>query len=76
MMVSAILSFWSLRLFPGRGSLGFIAALIGVAIGSVVGPAVLGVVAEAASLAAALLLTATIPLIASLAFAIWAIRYL
>ena len=76
MMVSAILSFWSLRLFPGRGSLGFIAALIGVAIGSAVGPAVLGVVAEATSVAAALLLTATIPLIASLGFAIWAIRYL
>ena len=76
MMISAILSFWSLRLFPGRGSLGFTAALIGVAIGSVVGPAVLGVVADAASLAAALLLTAAIPLMASLAFAIWAIRHL
>lgn len=72
MMVSAILSFWSLRLFPGRGSLGFIAALIGVAIGSVVGPAAIGVLADMASLTAALLITASIPLTASLAFVIWA----
>jgi hypothetical protein len=29
MMVSAVFSFWSLRLFPGRGTLGFTARLSG-----------------------------------------------
>jgi predicted MFS family arabinose efflux permease len=38
MMVSAVLSFWSLRLFPGRGTAGFTAALVSMAAGSVAGP--------------------------------------
>jgi predicted MFS family arabinose efflux permease len=38
MMVSAVLSMWTLRLFPGRGSVGFTAALLAVALGSVAGP--------------------------------------
>jgi len=42
MMVSAVFSFWSLRLFPGYGTLGFTATLLSVAVGSVVGPAVGG----------------------------------
>ncbi|TVS00978.1 MAG: MFS transporter [Rhodobacteraceae bacterium] len=69
MMISAILSFWSLRLFPGRGSLGFTAALIGVAVGSVAGPAVMGVLADATSLRGALLATAAAPLLATIGFA-------
>ncbi|MCC5962663.1 MAG: MFS transporter [Rhodobacteraceae bacterium] len=70
MMISAILSFWSLRLFPGRGSLGFTAALVGVAVGSVAGPAVMGVLADATSLRGALLATAAAPLLAWIGFAI------
>ncbi|MEW5420706.1 MFS transporter [Amorphus sp. 3PC139-8] len=46
MAVSAVFSFWSLRLFPGRGTLGFTATLIAVAVGSVVGPAIAGVLAD------------------------------
>jgi predicted MFS family arabinose efflux permease len=42
MTISAVLSFWSLRLFPGRGSFGFTAALIAAATGSVLGPAIAG----------------------------------
>ncbi|WP_299435985.1 MFS transporter [uncultured Rhodospira sp.] len=42
MTISSVLSFWTLRLFPGRGSIGFTAALIAVAAGSVVGPALSG----------------------------------
>jgi predicted MFS family arabinose efflux permease len=42
MTISAVLSFWSLRLFPGRGSFGFTAALIAAAAGSVIGPAAVG----------------------------------
>ncbi len=45
MMVSAVFSFWSLRLFPGRGTLGFTAALLSMATGSVLGPALAGLVA-------------------------------
>ncbi len=69
MMISAVLSFWSLRMFPGRGSLGFTAALIGVASGSVIGPAAAGVLADAADLKTALLAAAAIPLAAMIAFA-------
>lgn len=46
MSVSAVFSFWSLRLFPGRGTLGFTAVLVGVAVGSVLGPAVAGFLAD------------------------------
>lgn len=46
MSVSAVFSFWSLRLFPGRGTVGFTAALVGVAAGSVLGPAVAGLLAD------------------------------
>jgi dipeptide/tripeptide permease len=69
MTISAVLSFWSLRLFPGRGTFGFTAALIGVAAGSVVGPALAGVLAEAAGLTTAFLVTAAAPLTATLFFA-------
>jgi predicted MFS family arabinose efflux permease len=47
MMTSAILAFWSERLFPARPSQGFTAALLALAAGSVVGPAAAGYVAEA-----------------------------
>lgn len=47
MMVSAVFSFWSLRLFPGRGTIGFTATLLSVAVGSVLGPALAGLLAAA-----------------------------
>lgn len=45
MMVSAVFSFWSLRLFPGRGTLGLTVTLLCMAAGSVLGPAVAGALA-------------------------------
>lgn len=67
MMVSAVFSFWSLRLFPGRGTLGFTAALLSVAAGSVAGPALAGFLAT--SLGPALMfLAAAVP---PLATALW-----
>jgi len=69
MIVSAIVSFWSLRLFPGRGSLGFTAALMCGATGSVVGPVVIGALAEQIGLGPAFLLAAAIPALPMLAFA-------
>lgn len=75
MTLSAVLSFWSLRLFPGRGSLGFTAALIAVAAGSVVGPAAAGVLADMATLRTAFLATAAAPLAAGVWFADGACRH-
>lgn len=69
MTISAVLSFWSLRLFPGRGSVGFTAVLIGVAAGSVVGPALAGTLADAAGLTRTFLVTAAVPLVAAFVFA-------
>jgi MFS family permease len=67
MMVSAVFSFWSLRLFPGYATLGFTATLLSVAAGSVVGPALAGFLA--ASLGAAVMfLAAAVP---PLATAVW-----
>ena len=47
MMTSAVLAFWSDRLFPALPSFSFTAALLAMAAGSVLGPAVAGLVAEA-----------------------------
>lgn len=60
MAVSAVISFWSLRLFPGQGTTGFTAALIGLAIGSLIGPVLAGFASEAVG-GAAMLLSAAIP---------------
>lgn len=68
MTISAVLAFWSLRLFPGRGSTGFTIALIGVALASVIGSATAGLLADATSLATALLATSAAPLIAAIIF--------
>jgi predicted MFS family arabinose efflux permease len=48
MMASAVLSFWSERLFPALPSTGFTAALLAVAAGSIAGPVVAGLLRDAA----------------------------
>ena len=47
MMISAVFSFWSARLFPQIPSVSFTAVLVLVAIGSVIGPALGGWAADA-----------------------------
>ncbi len=69
MMVSAVFSFWSLRLFPGRGTTGFTVTLLGVAAGSVIGPAAAGILSEAQGPRVMFLAAAVPPLAATLYFA-------
>lgn len=47
MMTSAVLAFWSERLFPALPSLGFTVTLLAMATGSIVGPATAGLVSNA-----------------------------
>ncbi|MEX5728737.1 putative MFS family arabinose efflux permease [Rhodovulum iodosum] len=61
MMTSAVLAFWSERLFPSIPSLGFTAALLATAAGSTVGPAVAGVMSDTYGAAAMFLATAALP---------------
>ncbi len=68
MMVSAVFSFWSLRLFPGRGTLGFTATLLSVAAGSVLGPVLAGLLAAAQGPLVMFLAAAVPPLTAALWF--------
>ena len=68
MMMSAILAFWSERLFPYMAARSFTAALIAVACGSVIGPVTAGMMADrlgggAMFLAAGLLSLTTLPVI-------------
>lgn len=67
MMISAVFSFWSLRLFPGRGTLGFTAALLCMALGSVLGPALAGLLAAYQG-PKVMFLAATLP---ALAMSLW-----
>ncbi len=68
MMVSALFSFWSLRLFPGRGTLGFTATLLSVAAGSVIGPALAGFLAASLGPQVMFLAAASPPLATALWF--------
>lgn len=61
MMTSAVLAFWSERLFPSLPSLSFTAALLAMAAGSVLGPAIAGVVAQASGAGGMLFATAALP---------------
>ena len=68
MMTSAVFSFWSLRLFPGRGTLGLTATLLSLAAGSVLGPALAGLLAEAQGPEVMFLAAAAPPLATALWF--------
>jgi predicted MFS family arabinose efflux permease len=61
MMTSAVLAFWSERLFPSLPSLSFTAALLATAAGSIVGPALAGVAADAFGAGVMFLGTAALP---------------
>jgi predicted MFS family arabinose efflux permease len=61
MMTSAVLAFWSERLFPSIPSLGFTAALLATAGGSVLGPAIAGIVSDSYAAAPMFLGTAALP---------------
>jgi predicted MFS family arabinose efflux permease len=61
MMVSAVLASWSERLFPALPSLSFTAALLATAGGSMIGPALAGVAADALSAQMMFLAAATLP---------------
>jgi len=65
MMTSAVLAFWSERLFPSLPSLGFTAALLATAAGNVVGPALAGLVASIAGAQVMFLGAAAIALVAA-----------
>ncbi len=66
MMTSAVLAFWSERLFPSLPSLSFTVALLAAAVGSVVGPAAAGIVSDAFGAEAMLLGTAALPALTAL----------
>ncbi|SHJ44822.1 Predicted arabinose efflux permease, MFS family [Palleronia salina] len=61
---SAVLAFWSERLFPSLPSLSFTAILVVSAVGSVVGPALAGWLSDAAGTTAMFLATGALPLLA------------
>ena len=61
MMMSAVLAFWSERLFPELPSLSFTAALLAVAVGSVLGPTVAGFAADAMGAGPMLIGAAAVP---------------
>jgi len=67
MMTSAVLAFWSDRLFPTLPSLSFTAALLATATGNVIGPAVAGVMSDAFGAEAMFLGTALLPAITAAA---------
>jgi predicted MFS family arabinose efflux permease len=74
MTISAALSFWSLRLFPGRGSIGFTAALVAAAAGGVAGPALAGRLLDAAGPGTAFPILAAPSLLLAIAFGVSAGR--
>lgn len=66
MMTSAVLAFWSERLFPALPSLSFTAALLAAALGSALGPAVAGVVSDALGATVMFAGAAGLPVVAAL----------
>ncbi|MGY6707448.1 MAG: MFS transporter [Rhizobiaceae bacterium] len=68
MMMSAILAFWSERLFPAFPSQGFTAVLLAVAAGSVIGPAVAGLASDTLGPAPMFLGTAALAVVTAASF--------
>lgn len=68
MMMSAVLSFWSDRLFPSLPSQSFTAALLAVAAGSALGPAVAGLASDTFGAAQMFLGTAALAAATAVAF--------
>ena len=66
MMTSAVLAFWTERLFPSLPSLSFTAVLLAAAAGSFLGPAAAGVVSDAVGTEAMFLGTAALPALTAL----------
>ncbi|MFA8388133.1 MAG: MFS transporter [Pelagibaca sp.] len=66
MMTSAVLAFWSERLFPSFPSLGFTATLLATATGSVIGPLIAGLATGWIGMAAMFYGAAVIPLITAM----------
>lgn len=60
MAISGLLATWSYRIFPERPSAGFSATVLALGIGAILGPATLGLAANAVDLPTALLLTAAV----------------
>ncbi|WP_366553334.1 MFS transporter [Aquibaculum sediminis] len=66
LMTSAVLAFWSERLFPSLPSFSFTAALLAAAVGNVLGPAVAGMVSDAFGADAMFFGTAALPALTAL----------
>ena len=66
MMISAVLAFWSERLFPALPSLGFTAVLLAAAAGNVLGPLAAGVASDALGSQAMFLGAAVLPALTAL----------
>ena len=66
MMTSAVLAFWSERLFPSSPSLGFTGVLLAVAAGNVAGPAVAGLVSAGLGVETMFIGAAALPAITAL----------
>ncbi|UYM07493.1 YbfB/YjiJ family MFS transporter [Solicola gregarius] len=63
MAVSSLLAVWSYQVFPERPTTGFSATLLSLGVGTVAGPAVLGLVAEEHGLRTAFLVTAALAVV-------------
>lgn len=63
MMISAVLAFWSERLFPSAPSMGLTATLLATAAGNICGPALAGLITDAADSRTMFLATASLPVV-------------
>ncbi|RKQ95738.1 putative MFS family arabinose efflux permease [Kushneria sinocarnis] len=68
MMLSAIFSFWSVRLFPELAAVSFTAVLVIYALGNIIGPAAAGSLAATLGMNIAFAITAALSLLTALLF--------